>query len=99
MNMGRDWNHTKLKIATFERDKYTCIKCKHIGKKGFYNYGGGRFIDLVADHIIPLKLDGKNELDNMQTLCLECNKIKNAQDQSNIAKRKREKNGINKRRN
>ena len=91
--MGRGWQHQLLKEMTFKRDNFTCVKCGHIGKKG--NYGcGGVHIDLVADHIIPLTLAGRNELSNMQTLCLSCNKIKNAKDQSDIARFKREvKNG------
>jgi len=81
-----------LKIKTFDRDNFTCLKCGHVGKRGIYSFYGGMHIDLIADHIIPLKMNGKDELENMQTLCINCNKIKNAKDQSDIAKRKRDEN-------
>jgi len=88
--MGKSWEHTKLKKICFERDNFTCVKCKHKGKKGYYDIYGGITIDLIADHIIPESLGGENKLENIQTLCLDCNKKKNAIDQSDIAKKKRE---------
>jgi 5-methylcytosine-specific restriction endonuclease McrA len=48
---------------------------------------------LVADHIVPIALGGDEwDINNIQTLCLECNKEKTAQDIKEIAKaRKKEK--------
>lgn len=84
----------KLREGCFKRDKFTCVKCGLNGKKGWYEVYGGISINLIADHIIPKALDGKDILKNMQTLCLKCNRIKNAKDQGDIAKSKREaKNG------
>lgn len=43
--------------------------------------------DLIGDHIIPIALGGDEwEINNIQTLCLECNKIKTAQDAKDIAR-------------
>jgi len=46
-----------------ERDSYTCQIC---GKKE------GDTL-LMVDHIIPIAQGGYNEIDNLQTLCWECN--------------------------
>lgn len=55
-------NHrTRQKV--FERDGYTCINC---GKTR-------EFAQLEADHIIEVSEGGTNNLDNLQTLCYECN--------------------------
>lgn len=60
--MVRERNQT-LRRKTFERDKFTCRKC-HIQDKE---------VKLIeAHHIIPLSYGGKNELDNMITLCNDC---------------------------
>lgn len=50
--------------------------------------------NLIGDHIIPIALGGEEfDLNNVQTLCLTCNKIKTSKDLKNIAKqRRREKN-------
>jgi 5-methylcytosine-specific restriction endonuclease McrA len=49
---------------------------------------------MIADHIIPIALGGEEwDIDNLQTLCPACNKIKTSADLTNIAEeRKREKN-------
>lgn len=55
----------------FKRDNNICKTCN----KQFPNN------QLIADHIIPIALGGEEfELNNIQTLCLDCNKIKTAQD-------------------
>ena len=82
---SREWSHTIMKEQAFKRDDYTCVKCGK--KKEIIN----NEINLIADHIIPISLGGKLcDLNNVQTLCKDCNKIKNAKDQSDIARRKRE---------
>lgn len=66
------WQYFRLKI--FERDNYTCVKC------------GEKTRDLIGDHIIPIAIGGEEyELDNVQTLCKPCNKIKTKKDMAEIA--------------
>ena len=65
-----------VRILAFERDSYTCVKCniKHPDS------------ELIADHIIPISLGGEEyNLDNIQTLCIECHKLKTASDIKKIA--------------
>jgi len=52
-----------LKLRTQERDDYTCQKCKLQDKSG---------IKLEVHHIIPIYKGGKDELDNLITLCFDC---------------------------
>lgn len=47
----------------FERDKYRCLKC-------------GTHKELSIDHIIPESKGGSSKDENLQTLCLTCNKSK-----------------------
>jgi len=43
--------------------------------------------NLIGDHIKPIALGGDEwDINNIQTLCIDCNKIKTAQDQKDIAK-------------
>ena len=52
-----------LRKEVFERDNFTCQKCKiHDDKTEI----------LEAHHIIPLVMGGKDELDNLITLCNDC---------------------------
>ena len=45
---------------------------------------------LIGDHIIPIALGGSEwEMSNIQTLCKKCNKIKTAQDSTDIAKQRK----------
>lgn len=55
------------------------------------------FKSFVADHIIPIALGGPEfDLNNIQLLCEDCNKIKTAKDAANIARRRRDiKRGVN----
>jgi len=52
-----------LKLKTLERDHFICQKCKLEDKTG---------IKLEAHHITPLYKGGKDELDNLITLCFDC---------------------------
>jgi len=52
-----------LRRKTFERDNFTCRKCKLIDKEAKC---------LEAHHIVPLYNGGKDELDNLITLCNDC---------------------------
>jgi 5-methylcytosine-specific restriction endonuclease McrA len=80
-----DWKEFRLKA--FKRDDYTCAICK----KRNTNTSS-----LIGDHIIPISCGGMEfDLDNIQTLCWECNKKKTKSDMKTIAyHRKCEKLGI-----
>ena len=53
-----------MRHEVFKRDNYTCVEC------------GARKSDgatLHVDHKIPVSKGGTDELDNLQTLCSDCN--------------------------
>lgn len=50
----------KVRFAIYARDNYRCVKC-------------GDTEDLEIDHIYPISKGGKSDLDNLQTLCHNCN--------------------------
>ena len=53
-----------IRHEVFKRDNYTCVEC------------GARKSDgatLHVDHKIPVSKGGTDELDNLQTLCSDCN--------------------------
>ena len=52
-----------LRKKVFERDKFTCQKC------GLEDLSGNK---LEAHHISPIYLSGKDEFDNLITLCFDC---------------------------
>lgn len=79
------WQYWKVKA--FERDKFSCVKC---GEKPTQKTYEGNIIPdtskLIADHIIPIAIGGKEyDLNNVQTLCESCNKIKTKKDLKEIA--------------
>jgi 5-methylcytosine-specific restriction endonuclease McrA len=86
-------------IEIFKRDNGTCAKCgKQFLRPGHTSTwkvddGCNMVPDeskLIADHIIPIALDGEMwDTKNIQTLCIECNKIKTKIDAGNIAKHRR----------
>ena len=80
-----------LRIKAFKRDKFTCVKCGH--KPMEKTYEGKMISDtskLIGDHIKPIALGGDQwEIDNVQTLCLKCDKIKTKEDAGEIAKERR----------
>lgn len=55
----------KLRNDVFERDGNKCLKC-------------GSISDLSVDHIIPFSRGGQTQYDNLQTLCMTCNRKKKA---------------------
>lgn len=65
-----NWRDSVLK-----RDNYTCVKC------GVHS-GMGKTVILNADHIKPFSLypDLRLEIDNGQTLCIKCHKVKTKND-------------------
>lgn len=56
------------RIKVFERDNYTCRIC---GRNPTDDN-----VKLEVDHIIPFSQGGSNKIDNLQTLCFDCNRGK-----------------------
>jgi len=78
----KTWRMIRKKV--FERDNYTCRYC---GRQ--YPVS-----ELVGDHIIPIAAGGSEfDLDNVQTLCVCCHKIKTKNDACILALHRRH--GIN----
>ena len=87
----QDWS--VIRAQAFKRDNYTC---KYCGKRFALKYDNIEIANsskLIGDHIIPIAVGGEEfDIDNVQTLCVDCNKIKTKRDMRIIAKyRKREK--------
>lgn len=55
-----------LRHEVFKRDDYRCLEC------GATNINS----TLEVDHIIPVAQDGTDEFNNLQTLCIACNRAK-----------------------
>jgi hypothetical protein len=53
----------KTRMAVFERDSFRCLLCGRDAKETV----------IEVDHIIPLTQGGSDEMDNLRTLCHECN--------------------------
>ncbi|MGL4668996.1 MAG: HNH endonuclease [Methanobacteriaceae archaeon] len=56
-----------IRHEVFKRDNYICVEC---GAKKSDD------VTLHVDHIIPSSKGGNDELDNLQTLCQDCNTAK-----------------------
>lgn len=86
-----DWQSMRKKV--FERDKHRCVEC---GSDGI-THTNYEYVELDADHIIPIALGGDEwEIDNLQTLCKKCHKIKTKKDMGKIAIARRIDNQIKK---
>ena len=59
----------KDRWAVLKRDNYRCVKC---GASPSNNHE----VELEVDHIVPVAKGGGNMLENLQTLCRECNQGK-----------------------
>lgn len=59
----------KTRWQVLKRDKYTCKKCGASPSKNSN-------VELEIDHIIPHSKGGKDNIDNLQTLCWQCNQGK-----------------------
>ena len=57
-----------LRAKVFERDRFSCRRCGHEPPD----------VKLVIDHVIAVARGGKTEIENLQTLCVECNVGKGA---------------------
>ena len=58
-----------LRWFVLKRDGYTCRKCGR-------SPGKDNTVELEIDHIVPVAKNGTNDVDNLQTLCRECNQGK-----------------------
>ena len=65
-NNKRNPLDTRLRHEVFKRDGYKCLECGATNKDK----------TLHADHIIPVSQGGSDELNNLQTLCDDCNLAK-----------------------
>jgi 5-methylcytosine-specific restriction endonuclease McrA len=63
----------KDRTAVLTRDGYRCVKCGASPKKD-------PLVILHVDHIVPDSKGGTSDLDNLQTLCFDCNEGKKNQD-------------------
>lgn len=55
----------RLRVATFERDRFVCVYC-----------GDDVLKDPQCDHIYPLALGGSSDPSNLATSCKACNSSK-----------------------
>jgi 5-methylcytosine-specific restriction endonuclease McrA len=53
----------------WKRDNFRCRRC---GRSPATHFG----VVLEVDHVVPWAKDGKTTVDNLQTLCSECNRSK-----------------------
>jgi hypothetical protein len=65
----------RLRTEVLERDNFTCQDCGYTQND---KYPTGEKVKLEVDHIIPLAQGGKTEVENLQTLCSNCNAGKKA---------------------
>ncbi|SDA57389.1 HNH endonuclease [Methanobrevibacter millerae] len=63
---GRQPIPRKLRHEVFMRDGYRCRECGASKEE----------TSLEIDHIVPVARGGTNDIDNLQTLCRECNRMK-----------------------
>ncbi len=59
----------KVRWVVLKRDNYTCKKCGR-------SPGKDQTTELEIDHIMPIAKNGTNHIDNLETLCHECNQGK-----------------------
>lgn len=87
--------HAAIRKHVFHVDNYQCKRCKAKAVNIPKDWDGKQTLStnnlvngykdcLVVDHIITLKAGGKNEVENMQTLCETCNRKKLKEDLLNI---------------
>ena len=61
----------RLRAKVFARDFHSCQLCARDGVQSAADQ---------VDHIIPLSLGGSNEMGNLQSLCIDCHKLKTARE-------------------
>ena len=102
------WGWPDLREKTFKRDNYTCQHCGFVAKrthslyddapnkKSLVIFDNNRSSQLIGDHIEPIALGGEEwDIDNVQTLCIPCNKIKTRNDAKLIAIRRKQEKMLN----
>jgi 5-methylcytosine-specific restriction enzyme A len=57
-----------IRVDVLSRDGYKCVFCGRNSQE----------ISLEIDHIFPFSQGGSNKPDNLQTLCIDCNRGKGA---------------------
>lgn len=66
--MANDAEHAKVTRAmrydVLRRDGFRCVRCGRGREDG---------VKLHVDHIVPVSRGGKSTMDNLQTLCEDCN--------------------------
>ena len=98
---NRIWGWGQLKDRVHQRDNFTCVRCglrptkmvRYSSLPGAREHEEIDHAKLVADHIIPIAIGGPQwDINNIQTLCEDCNKAKTRGDQGEIAvERKKDK--------
>lgn len=63
----RGWKWEQKRVVVFRRDGYLCRVC-------------GEAAAEEVDHIIPLHAGGRDNYENLQSICQSCHKIKNEQE-------------------
>jgi 5-methylcytosine-specific restriction enzyme A len=59
-----------VRVDILNRDNYKCVFCGRNADR----------VTLEIDHIIPFSQGGSNKIDNLQTLCFDCNRGKGARE-------------------
>jgi len=67
----------KLKLEVLKRDKFKCCIC---GKSPSTHPE----LSLEIDHILPVSKGGTDDIENLQTLCISCNRGKGNDESFNI---------------
>ena len=57
-----------IRVSVLHRDRYKCVFCGRNSKQ----------VQLEVDHIEPFSKGGSNAPNNLQTLCIDCNRGKGA---------------------
>jgi 5-methylcytosine-specific restriction endonuclease McrA len=71
-----------VRMLVFDASAGLCAICR----RALVWEPGGKYKSWITDHIIPVFKGGKTRLDNLQALCVSCDKTKTAQDKSDAAK-------------
>nr|WP_211173190.1 HNH endonuclease [Brasilonema bromeliae] len=57
-----------VRVSVLHKDSYKCVFCGRSSQQ----------VQLEVDHIVPFSQGGSNNLNNLQTLCTDCNRGKGA---------------------
>ncbi|MBW4593054.1 MAG: HNH endonuclease [Brasilonema angustatum HA4187-MV1] len=57
-----------VRVSVLDKDDYKCVFCGRSSQQ----------VQLEVDHIVPFSKGGSNNLSNLQTLCTDCNRGKEA---------------------